>query len=84
MNIKTVFQVLAASLLLSSTTLGFADDTSKVVIAYQTGVDPSKVAQADGLYEKQTAREIDWCKFESGAEVIAAVASGDVVGDKPF
>lgn len=56
-----------------------ADETNKVIIAYQTGVDPSKVAQADGAYEKATGREIDWRKFESGAEVIAAVASGDIV-----
>lgn len=59
--------------------LALADETGKVVVAYQTGVDPSKVVQADKQYEKATGREIDWRKFESGAEVIAAVASGDVV-----
>ena len=60
----------------------------KVAIAYQTVVEPAKVAQADGLYEKAGAREIDWRKFDSGAEVIAAVASGDIkigyVGSSPL
>ncbi|WP_374423199.1 taurine ABC transporter substrate-binding protein [Chromobacterium sp.] len=49
-----------------------------IVIGYQTGVDPSKVAQADGLYEKAIGRPLQWRKFESGAEVLAALASGDV------
>lgn len=59
-----------------------------VTIAYQTGIDPSKVPQADGVYEKATGRPINWRKFESGAEVIAAVASGDVpignIGSSPL
>lgn len=75
---KLLSLVLGAALL-GGATSAFAEDTAKVVIAYQTGVDPSKVVQADGQYEKATQREIDWRKFESGAEVIAAVASGDVV-----
>ena len=63
-------------------------NNTPVTIAYQTGVDPSKVAQADGLYEKATGRVISWRKFESGSEVIAAVASGDVpignIGSSPL
>lgn len=59
-----------------------------VRIAYQTVVEPAKVAQADGLYEKATGRAIEWRKFESGAEVITAVASGDIqigyVGSSPL
>ena len=36
---------------------------------------PSKVAQADGAFhEAATGSKINWRKFESGAEVIAAVA----------
>ncbi len=65
-----------------------AQAADKVAIAYQTVVEPAKVAQADGLYEKAGAREIDWRKFDSGAEVIAAVASGDIkigyVGSSPL
>ena len=49
-----------------------------IVVAYQTGVDPTKVAQANGDYEAATGANIEWRKFDSGAEVIAAVTSGDV------
>ncbi|MEH3024125.1 MAG: taurine ABC transporter substrate-binding protein [Pseudomonas oryzihabitans] len=49
-----------------------------LVIGYQTGVDPSKVAQADGRYEKAIGQRIDWRRFNSGPEVVAALASGDV------
>lgn len=50
----------------------------KVVIAYQTGVDPSKVAQAAGDYEKDSQRQIEWKKFDAGSDVVNALASGDV------
>lgn len=49
-----------------------------LVVGYQTGVDPSKVAQADGLYDKALGQKIDWRRFNSGPEVVAALASGDV------
>lgn len=59
-----------------------------VHIAYQTVVEPAKVAQAEGQYERATGRTLDWRKFESGAEVITAVASGDIqigyVGSSPL
>lgn len=62
--------------------------SAPITIAYQTGVDPSKVAQADGVYEKSTGQAINWRKFESGSEVVAAVASGDVpignIGSSPL
>ncbi|RUU12847.1 taurine ABC transporter substrate-binding protein, partial [Mesorhizobium sp. M7A.T.Ca.TU.009.01.3.2] len=64
-----------------------ADDL-KITIGYQTVVEPSKVPQADGAYEKATKAVIDWRKFDSGADVIAAVASGSVdigyVGSSPL
>jgi taurine transport system substrate-binding protein len=50
-----------------------------IVIAYQTGVDPSKVAQANGDYQHATAQSIAWKKFDTGADVVNALASGDVV-----
>ncbi|WP_066567092.1 taurine ABC transporter substrate-binding protein [Snodgrassella sp. CFCC 13594] len=59
-----------------------------ITVAYQTGIDPTKVAQADGEYEAATGAKINWKKFDSGADVIAAVASGDVplgnIGSSPF
>jgi len=57
-------------------------------IGYQPIVEPSRVPQADGDYEKATGWKINWRKFESGAEVITAVASGDIqigyVGSSPL
>ena len=49
-----------------------------IVIGYQTVVDPSKVPQASGLYEKAIGKPIEWRRFDSGAEVMAALASGAV------
>ncbi|MEB5477405.1 taurine ABC transporter substrate-binding protein [Acinetobacter pollinis] len=59
-----------------------------VVIAYQTGVDPSKVAQANQSYEKDSKQAIEWKKFDTGSDVVNALASGDVdignIGSSPF
>lgn len=49
-----------------------------LTIAYQTGIDPTKVAQADGAYEQAIGQKIDWRRFNSGAEIVTALASGDV------
>jgi taurine transport system substrate-binding protein len=60
----------------------------EVNIAFQTVVEPSKIAQADGEYDKQTGWKTHWRKFESGGDVITAVASGDIqigyVGSSPL
>ena len=56
----------------------FAQAANDVTVAYQTTVDPAKVAQADGAYEKATGANIKWRKFDNGADIIAAIASGDV------
>ena len=46
------------------------------------------MAQADGLYEKAIGATIDWRKFDSGADVIAAIAGGSIdigfVGSSPL
>lgn len=77
---------LAVALGSFATCAAFAQET--VRIAYQTVVEPAKVAQADGLYEKATGKAIEWRKFERSAEVITAVASGDIqigyVGSSPL
>lgn len=78
----------ALSLALGALATGASLAQEPVRIAYQTVVEPAKVAQADGLYEKATGRTLEWRKFESGAEVITAVASGDIqigyVGSSPL
>lgn len=59
-----------------------------VNIAYQPIVEPSRVPQADGAYEKAFNAKVNWQKFDGGADVIAALASGSVdigyVGSSPL
>lgn len=71
---------LIKSLVLAVGMAALAGQASAVdlVVGYQTGVDPSKVAQADGLYDKAVGQKIDWRRFNNGPEVVAALASGDV------
>ena len=63
-----------------------ADKT--VVVGYQTDALPSSVGIANGDFEKVTGAKIDFRRFNSGAEIFAAIASGDVqvgyVGSSPF
>ena len=60
----------------------------KVVVGYQTDALPSSVAIANGEFVSATGYDIDFRKFNSGAEIFAAIASGDVqvgyVGSSPF
>jgi taurine transport system substrate-binding protein len=67
--------------------LAHAADKS-VVVAYQTDALPSSVAIANGEFEKATGFKIDFRRFNSGAEIFAAIASGDVqigyVGSSPY
>jgi taurine transport system substrate-binding protein len=68
---------------------GFAEAADKkVTIGYQTDALPSSVAIANGEFAKTTGYQIDFRRFNSGAEIFAAIASGDVqvgyVGSSPF
>jgi len=88
MNIRTLLTAItlgSASLL--APLVGQAAE-KKVVVAYQTDALPSSVAIANGEFAKATGYEIDFRKFNSGAEIFAAIASGDVqvgyVGSSPF
>ncbi|EPN18550.1 taurine ABC transporter periplasmic binding protein, partial [Pseudomonas syringae pv. actinidiae ICMP 18804] len=73
---------------LSLTGATFLAQAADFTVAYQTTVDPAKVAQADNAYEKATDSKIAWRKFDNGADVITAIASGDVqigyLGSSPF
>ncbi|CDF97159.1 MULTISPECIES: taurine ABC transporter substrate-binding protein [unclassified Pseudomonas] len=75
MTLSFPLRLLAAASLAAASLFAQAAD---LTVAYQTTVDPAKVAQADGTYEKATQASIDWRKFDNGADVIAAIASGDV------
>ena len=69
------FAFLAAFALCASTGSAPAAD---VTVGYQLIYNPWKVAIADGAFEEATGYEIDWKRFESGASVIAGMASGQV------
>jgi len=75
---------LAAALAL----LAFRADAVNVTVAYQTSAEPAKVAQADNNFAKESGASVDWRKFDSGAGVIRALASGDVqignIGSSPL
>ena len=84
---RTTLAALASILTIPLAGPALAEDL-KITIGYQTTIDPAKVAQADGLYEKEIRRPIDWRKFDSGADVIAAIAGGSLdigfVGSSPL
>lgn len=75
---------LAAALAL----LAFRADAVNVTVAYQTSAEPAKVAQADNSFAKESGASVDWRKFDSGAGVLRAMASGDVqignIGSSPL
>ena len=74
MAIASRFTVIAATLAL----LAFQAQAVDVTIAYQTSAEPAKVAQADNTFEKLSGAKPDWRKFDSGASIVRALASGDV------
>ncbi|UNK63775.1 taurine ABC transporter substrate-binding protein [Buttiauxella ferragutiae] len=59
-----------------------------VTVAYQTSAEPAKVAQADNAFAKDSGAKVEWRKFDSGASVVRALASGDVqignIGSSPL
>ncbi|WP_434675732.1 taurine ABC transporter substrate-binding protein [Pseudomonas sp. D3-10] len=75
MSLSFPLRLLAAASLAAASFFAQATD---LTVAYQTTVDPAKVAQADGAYENATQAKIAWRKFDNGADIIAAIASGDV------
>ncbi|MDW9775130.1 taurine ABC transporter substrate-binding protein [Sinorhizobium meliloti] len=88
MNLKSLITALVVGLgSLSMAPAAEAAD-NKVVVGYQTDALPSSVAIANGDFAKTTGYDIDFRKFNSGAEIFAAIASGDVqvgyVGSSPF
>jgi len=49
-----------------------------VVIGFQTEVDPGKLAQVSGAYDRALGQPVTWRKFDSGTDVITALAAGDI------
>ncbi|MBB1200494.1 taurine ABC transporter substrate-binding protein [Enterobacteriaceae bacterium 89] len=77
------FSFLAALALIT-----FQTQAVEVTVAYQTSAEPAKVAQADDTFAKESGAKVDWRKFDSGASVVRALASGDVqignIGSSPL
>ncbi len=57
---------------------GVRAESLEVTVGYQLIYNPWKVAIAEGVFEKETGATIRWVKFDSGAKVINAMASGQV------
>jgi taurine transport system substrate-binding protein len=81
--------LVAATGALALLALGAANAAEKsVVVGYQTDALPSSVAIANGEFVTATGYKIDFRRFNSGADVLAGIASGDVqvgyVGSSPF
>lgn len=78
----------AFGIIASAFTSAYAADGKKVVIAYQTGAVPYLVGIANGDLAKKTGWDIEFRRFNSGADIFAAIASGDVqlgdVGSSPY
>ncbi|MFC6445803.1 taurine ABC transporter substrate-binding protein [Shinella zoogloeoides] len=84
---RTLLAATAALAMAASFGAAHAGDVT-LNIGYQPIVEPSRVPQADGTYEKVTGAKINWQKFDGGADVIAAIASGSLdigyVGSSPL
>ncbi len=76
------------SLIAALAFITFQAQAVNVTIAYQTSAEPAKVAQADNTFAKESGATVDWRKFDSGASVVRALASGDVqignIGSSPL
>lgn len=85
--VKKLFAATVGALTLAGALSASAAD-KPVVVAYQTDALPSSLGIANGDFEKATGTKIDFRKFNSGGEIFAAIASGDVqvgyVGSSPY
>ena len=78
-NFKTLGFIVALSIVLMPVGIGSSFAAEKeVTIGYQLVYNPAASAILDRTFEKATGYKIKWRKFDSGAKVINAMASGDV------
>ena len=78
---ENIFNLMAISsrntLLAALAFIAFQAQAVNVTVAYQTSAEPAKVAQADNTFAKESGATVDWRKFDSGASIVRALASGD-------
>lgn len=84
---KKALLVAGTTGLLLTLTLTMQSANADVVVGYQTGADPTKVAIANGDYEKAIGEKVVWKRFNSGPAILAALASKSIdiayVGSTP-
>lgn len=73
-KLKTLLIGLAAAAMLASTA-----SAEKIIIGHFGNPTPMQLLSSSDTLEKETGWDIEWRKFASGTDVIAAMASGDVV-----
>lgn len=76
---KDILKPLLLGTMLALTMTGQVWAQKKVLIGHFGDPAPYKAAVVDGRLEKATGWSIEWRKFNSGAEVNAAMASGGIV-----
>lgn len=74
MILRLTRTVLAASIF----ALAGTASAETVVIGHFGNPTPMQIAAAEGKFSEATGWDVEWRKFASGAEVIAAMASGDI------
>lgn len=81
-------KLLLGSLAVSAAMVGGVQAAEKVIIGTFGDPTPTQMAAHNGEFAKATGWEVDWRKFASGTDVIAAMASGDIkvaeLGSSPF
>jgi taurine transport system substrate-binding protein len=65
--------------LVASTLLAGTASAEKIIIGHFGNPTPMQLLASSDAVEKATGWEVEWRKFASGTDVIAAMASGDVV-----
>lgn len=82
------FTAFTSSLLAILALVAAQAQATTVTVAWQTSAEPAKVAQADNTFARLSGARVDWRKFDSGAGVVRALASGDVqignIGSSPL
>lgn len=76
--LRFIVRGIAVPMSLWALATGTSFAAKELTVGYQLIYNPWKVAIADGEFEKATGYKINWRKFDSGAKVINAMASGDV------
>ncbi|MFP6744940.1 MAG: taurine ABC transporter substrate-binding protein [Alphaproteobacteria bacterium] len=75
---RILWAAIACLGVLAPGTGGFAADDRPVTVGYQLVYNPWKVFITTGAFAGNTSRSIEWRQFDSGAQVINALALGKV------